>query len=67
MPIFRTRKPKPVPAGPSREAVAAGLAAFASDLLAGREYAVDSLGPRGELPFTAEEWAAYTTSPARSL
>lgn len=59
MPFFRTRKPKPVPPQPSVDAVAAGLLAFATDLLAGRPYAVDAISPTGEMPMDAAEWAAY--------
>ncbi|MEU8525280.1 hypothetical protein AB0C77_06705 [Streptomyces sp. NPDC048629] len=65
MPIFPIRKPKPAPSGPSVEAVAAGLTALASDLLAGRKFALDSIGPLGELPIAPEDWAAYPTSPER--
>jgi hypothetical protein len=65
MSFFRTRKPKSAPQQPSREAVAAGLTTFAADLLAGDLLAVDSIGPLGEMPMDAREWAAYPTDPYR--
>lgn len=65
MPLF-ARKPKPPrPPHPSLEAVAAGLAAFTADLLAGDHLAVVMASDGGEMPLGAEEWAAYPTDPHR--
>ncbi|MFE7510162.1 hypothetical protein ACFU8I_02875 [Streptomyces sp. NPDC057540] len=60
-----TRKPKPDTATVSTQSVATGLMTFAADLLAGDYLAVESAGPLGEMPFTAEQWAAYPKDPER--
>jgi len=64
MPLF-TRKPKPAPTVVSAQDVATGLMTFAADLLAGDYLAVETVGPLGEMPFTAEQWAAYPKDPER--
>lgn len=64
--LFRqTPKPQPAPVDPA--SVAAGLRAFAADLDAGDSFALDCIGPRGEMPSTPEEWAAYPTWMARRV
>ncbi|MFB7398274.1 hypothetical protein [Streptomyces sp. NPDC056191] len=61
-----TRSPKPTtPIHPAPVDVAAGMAVFVADVLAGDRLALDQVGPLGELPFTAEQWAAYPTDPNR--
>lgn len=57
--LRKTPKPQPTPVDPA--AVAAGLRTFAADLEAGDTFALDCIGPRGELPHTPEGWAAYPT------
>ncbi|MFF6844735.1 hypothetical protein ACFY8X_39095 [Streptomyces tanashiensis] len=61
-----TRKPKrTAPVHPAPVTVAAGMAVFVADVLAGDRLALDLVGPLGGLPFTAEQWAAYPTDPSR--
>jgi hypothetical protein len=59
----RAPKPQPAPVDPGK--VAAGLRAFADDLDAGDTFALESLTPRGEMPHSEHEWAAYPTSYVR--
>lgn len=59
------RKPKPAPTTVPAQAIATGLMTFAADLLAEDYLAVEAAGPLGELPFTAEQWAAYPKDPER--
>jgi hypothetical protein len=47
--------------------VAAGLRAFADDLDAGDSFALDCIGPRGEMPHFEDEWADYPTSYMRQV
>ena len=61
------RKTPPAPVTVTPEAVVIGLRAFAADLEAGDTFALDSLGPRGEMPWSAEEWADYPTSYVRRV
>jgi hypothetical protein len=60
-----TRKPKPTPTPVSAQDAIVGMATFVADRTAGDFLAVEMLGPLGELPFTAEQWAAYPTDPER--
>ncbi|MFI6856519.1 hypothetical protein [Streptomyces sp. NPDC050416] len=55
------RTPQPQPPAVDPAAFAAGLRAFADDVEAGDSFALDCIGPRGELPHTPEGWAAYPT------
>jgi hypothetical protein len=61
--LARFRKPRqaPQPKTIDPATVAAGLRAFADDLTAGDTFALEALTDHGELPFTADEWAAYPT------
>ncbi|MFB7359588.1 hypothetical protein [Streptomyces gardneri] len=52
-------------AHPEPATVAAGMAVFVADLLAGDRLALDLAGPIGEMPFTAQQWAAYPNDPYR--
>jgi hypothetical protein len=56
--LFR-KTPNPPPRAIDPATFAAGLRAFANDIDAGDSFALDCIGPRGELPSTPEEWAAY--------
>lgn len=62
--LFRkTPQPQPQPQPPAVDvaAVIAGLRTFADDLEAGDSFALDCIGPHGEMPVTAAGWAAYPT------
>ncbi|MEU6101167.1 hypothetical protein [Streptomyces flaveolus] len=56
--LFR-KNPQPQPAAVDPAVFAAGLLAFAADVEAGNAFALDCIGPRGELPVLPEEWATY--------
>lgn len=57
--MFRIRRaPRPVAKPTDRAAIVAGLRAFADDLEAGDDYAVDCISPGGEMPLD-HEWADY--------
>ncbi|MCX4592363.1 hypothetical protein OG819_22300 [Streptomyces sp. NBC_01549] len=64
----RFRKtPNPQPQAVDPATFAAGLRAFADDIDAGDTFALDCIGPRGELPSTPGQWAAYPTSAGRQV
>lgn len=61
----KTKRTTTAPVHPAPVDVAAGMSVFIADLLAGDRLALDWAGPTGEMPFTAEQWAAYPTDPYR--
>lgn len=64
--LFR-KTPNPQPQAVDPAAFAAGLRAFADDIDAGDTFALDCIGPQGELPSTSEQWATYPTWSVRRV